>query len=42
MNFSKKIETKTATLFIENDIMYTLYKEGSDVHLKDIEENFNF
>lgn len=36
----EKIETETATLFIKDNIIHTIYKSESDVTIDDIEANF--
>lgn len=36
----EKITTKTVTFFIENGILYSIYKSDADVHIEDLEINF--
>ena len=36
---NNKIETETSIFYIENGVLYTMYKEGTDVELEHLEEN---
>ena len=36
---SPKIETKVTTFYIEKGILYSIYKDGVDVQVENIEEN---
>ena len=41
MSSNKAIETKTANIFIEDDIVYLIYKKNTDIGLNQIEENLS-
>ena len=34
-----RVESKTAFIFIENGVLFSVYKEGADVELEDGKEN---